>query len=178
MQLTDPRMADDIISKMGFLCLGSRMKRIGERMQADVQRYIEQTGLDLQPAQCPVLIAIDQEGSLTIGELAEAVGVSQPGITRSVAGMIEMGLLAEARSSGDQRQKTVILTAAGKRAIERSKREIWPHIEAAVAEICAELKGPLLVQLAQIERGLAEAPLDQRATARLAKRQRKDAGAR
>jgi len=47
--------------------------------------------------------------------------------------------------------------------VEFGKREIWPAIEAAVDDLCRDLSGPLLEQLAKIEQGLAERPLDRRA---------------
>jgi DNA-binding MarR family transcriptional regulator len=171
-------MAEDIVRKMGFMTLGSRFKRIGERMQADVLRFMEQMDIPAQPSQCPLLIALDDNGPLTVGELAEAVGTSQPGVTRNLARLTELRLIAPAPAGADGRQKAVVLTAAGKRILERAKREVWPHIEAAVAEICEGLKGPLLTQLTAIEDGLAEAPLDQRASARLTKRQRRASGPR
>ncbi|TIS34569.1 MAG: transcriptional regulator, partial [Mesorhizobium sp.] len=40
---------------------------------------------------------------------------------------------------------------------------VWPRIEGAVAELCADLSGPLLGQLAAIEDRLAATPLDRRA---------------
>jgi hypothetical protein len=57
----------------------------------------------------------------------------------------------------------VTLTPKGKRQVEFGQREIWPRIEAAVADLCAGLSGPLLEQLAAIEDGLAERSLPKRA---------------
>ena len=162
-------MPEDVIRKMGYLCLGSRLKRIGERLQADTQRFIERSGLEIQPSQYTLLAALDCNGPLMIGELVEALGVSQPGVTRNVIRLVEMGLVDINRVGSDQRQKTVELTAAGRQMIAHSKREIWPHIEAAVTELCDGLSGPLLAQLAAIEDGLAEKPLDQRAANRNAR---------
>ena len=163
-------MPEDIVRKMGHLCLGSRLKRIGERLQADVLRFTEKAGLPIQPSQYPLLAALDRSGPLTVGELVEALGVSQPGVTRNVGLLVEMGLVDISRDRRDQRQKAVALTAAGRRAVERSKREVWPHIEAAVVGLCAGLSGPLLTQLASIEDGLAAEPLDKRAAAHIKQR--------
>ena len=44
------------------------------------------------------------------------------------------------------------------------KRDVWPKVEAAVADLCRDLEGPLLDQLARIEDGLSERPLNQRIT--------------
>jgi DNA-binding MarR family transcriptional regulator len=162
MQL-ERRMAEDIIKQMGLLCLGSRLKRIGDRMQADVSRFIEDCGLDIQPAQYPLLAALDRDGPMTVSDLVEALGVSQPGVTRNVTRLADMGLVETAKGRSDQRHKTVALTKAGRQAVQLSKRDVWPHIEAAVVEVCAGLSGPLLKQLGAIEDALADAPLDRRA---------------
>lgn len=166
-------MTQDIIRKLGHLCLGSRLKRVGDRMQADTLRFIESTGLAIQPAQYPLLAAIDLNGPMTVGELVEALGVSQPGVTRSITRLVDIGLVEIARVHRDQRQKTVTLTKAGRQAMQRSKREIFPHIESAVGELCAGLSGPLLQQLGAIEDGLAHTPLDRRAARRATKRRAK-----
>ena len=156
-------MREDLVSRRGHLFLGTRLKRIGDRMQADVARIVEAAGLPIQPAQYPLLAALDQFGPMTIGELVEAVGGSQPGVTRSIARLVETGLVEARRDGRDQRQKTIVLTAAGRDAVDRSKREIWPRIEAAVVELCAGMSGPLLDQLGAVEAALDKAPLDQRA---------------
>jgi DNA-binding MarR family transcriptional regulator len=163
-------MTQDIIRQLGHLCLGSRLKRIGDRMQADVQRFIESTGLPIQTAQYPVLAAIDLNGPMTVSELVDALGVSQPGVTRNIKGLVDMGLVEIAKVHRDQRHKTIALTKAGRQLTQRSKREIWPHIEAAVVEVCTGLSGPLLKQLAAIEDALAQTPLDRRAAKRVAAR--------
>ncbi len=156
-------MAEDIVQKRGHLFLGSRLKRIGERMQSEVMRLVEAAGLPIQPSQYPLLAALDHSGPLTVGELVEATGVSQPGVTRNLARLVDSGLVDSNRIGRDQRNKTISLTEAGRAAMARSKREIWPNIEAAVIDLCAGLDGPLLDQLTAIEEELARAPLDIRA---------------
>jgi DNA-binding MarR family transcriptional regulator len=163
-------MTEDILRKLGHLCLGSRLKRIGDRMQADAQRFIEGTGLPIQSAQYPLLAAIDLLGPMTVGQLVDTLGVSQPGVTRNLTRLTELGLVETAKINRDQRQKTVTLTNAGRLAMQHSKREVFPHIEGAVRELCTGLSGPLLQQLGAIEDALAQVPLDRRAAKRAAKR--------
>jgi DNA-binding MarR family transcriptional regulator/ribosomal protein S18 acetylase RimI-like enzyme len=157
-------MADDIIQNFGFLTLGSRLKRIGEALQADTQRIVDSYGLGIQPSHYPVLAAIDREGPLTIGELAASVGISQPGITRTAGLLEKQGLLQVIPSEIDQRRRVVTLTAEGQKLVDLSKARVWPRIERSVRDLCAGLSGPLLNQLAHIERGLAETPLGERAS--------------
>src|SRR4029453_17504819 len=82
-------MVDDIVEQLGHLALGTRLKRLGERLQAETTRFIEARGLPVPASQFPLLAALERPGGLTVGELAEAVGVSQPGVTRSVARLAE-----------------------------------------------------------------------------------------
>ena len=156
-------MADDIVAELGHLFLGTRLKRLAERMQSDVQRVAAAAGLAIQPSQYPVLAVIDRYGALTVGEIAEALGISQPGVTRNVARLVELGLVETRRDGRDQRHKSLALTAAGSAAMEASKRVVWPRIDMAVAAMCESVSGSFLDQVAAIERALDERPLDRRA---------------
>ncbi|WP_416064320.1 MarR family winged helix-turn-helix transcriptional regulator [Rhizobium sp. ZK1] len=155
-------MVEDIVKSLGYLCLGSRFRRIGERLQADTQQVIEELGVSIQAAQYPFLGAIDRLGPLTVGELAQAVGITQPGATRTASQLMELGFLDMQQSAEDQRRRVVSLTPKGQELVDYSRQQVWPRIAAAVADLCRDLDGPLLEQLAAIEDGLSEASLIRR----------------
>ncbi|MBZ0259317.1 MAG: MarR family transcriptional regulator [Hyphomicrobiales bacterium] len=156
-------MTKDIVRSYGYLTLGSRFKRIGERMQADVQKLTAAHGFELHGALWTILGVIERDGPLSVGELAQNLGIAQPGVTRSLAQLEERGLIKPHRSDKDQRVKRVGLTAQGRKVVDHAKREIWPLVEHAVAEICEGLDGPLLEQLGAIEEALTSKPLYRRA---------------
>jgi DNA-binding MarR family transcriptional regulator/N-acetylglutamate synthase-like GNAT family acetyltransferase len=155
----------DILKQRSALFLGSRLKRLAERMQADVVKVAEGAGVDIQPSQYSLLATLDCQGPQTIGALTAAMELSQPAITRMAARLAEMGLVSIDRLHKDQRHKTVSLTEAGAADLERSKLYVWPQVEAAVLQMLEGLDGPLLDQIDALERMLAETPLDQRARA-------------
>ncbi len=155
--------SSDVIAEMGLLTLGSRFKRLGDRLQGDVARFFADRGLDIPPSQLPLLVALERAGALTVGDLALALGVAQPGVTRTVGHLSERGLVEVARGEDDQRRRAVSLTPAGQTLVEESRRLVWGGVGAAVAEVCADLSGPLLEQLAGIEAALEAEPLDRRA---------------
>lgn len=155
-------MVEDIVRSFGFLTLGTRLKRIGERLQADTQRIMHDMEVPLQASQYPFLAALDRVGPLTIGELADAVGITQPGATRALSQLIAQGMVKARQAPEDQRRKIITLTGKGQLVVDAAKRDVWPRIENAVADLCGELSGPLLDQLAAIEDGLAAEPLDRR----------------
>lgn len=159
-------MVEDVVRAFGFLTLGTRMKRIGERLQADTQQIMDEMDVPLQASQYPFLASLDRLGPLTIGEIADAVGITQPGATRSIAQLTALGLVKARQAPEDQRRKVVSLTAKGQHLVDTAKRDVWPRLESAVADLCRDLSGPLLAQLAAIEDGLAARPLARRGAIR------------
>jgi len=151
----------DVIADMGPSFLGSRLKRLAERMQAGAMNTIAGTGLPMQPAHMALLAAL-RGGPMTIGQLAEAIGVSQPGITRSVGQLAKLGIVADAPAA-DQRTRLVGLTTVGAAAAEQAAKDLWPRIGMAAEELIAGLPGPFMAQIAAIERALDEASIAERA---------------
>jgi DNA-binding MarR family transcriptional regulator len=158
------RIIEDVVKEFGYLTLGTRLKRLGERLQAQTQILLEDDGLDLPASHFPVLAALDRLGTLNVGELTEAVGISQPGVTRLLDKLQVEGLVRSTQLARDRRVRTVALTKLGRQLIDKSKRTAWPLIEAAVADACAAGPAqPLLAALAALEEALAAAPLSARA---------------
>ena len=149
----------DLIAERQELFLGSRLKRLAERMQGEVVKLAERDGLNIQPSQYPLLATLDRLGPQTIGALVASLGLSQPAVTRTVGKLVAMGFVEVRRLGRDQRHKTVALTAAGEAAMARSKLTVWPQVEAAVRDLLADLPGGLLPDLGAIEARLAERPL-------------------
>ncbi len=115
----------------------------------------------VQPTHMGLLAALDR-GPMTVGQLVEAVGTSQPGITRGAGQLMRMGLIETVRGP-DQRQKTLRLTRKGEAAMARIKLQIWPRLDQAVKSITDGLSGGFLDQVAAIETALAAKPLELRA---------------
>lgn len=152
-------MSDDVVKDLGYLTLGTRLKRLGERLQGQTQVLLEQAGVDLPASHFPVLAALDRPGFMNVGELTEAVGISQPGVTRMLDKLKADGLVRSTQLADDRRVRTIALTKSGRQLISRSKRIAWPMIEAAVADACAGPAQPVLAVLAALEEALATAPL-------------------
>lgn len=156
-------MTTDIVRELGHLTLGTRLKRLGERLQAQTEVLLVEADIGLPASHCPLLAALDRLGPLSVGELAQAIGISQPGISRMLENLQSDGLVASRRPAGDKRLRAIELTKAGRELVARSKRLAWPRVESAVADACADASGSLLEQLSALEEALAEAPLHARA---------------
>lgn len=155
----------DALAELGFLFLGSRMKRLAERMQADATKIFEAGGHGrLLPAFNVILATLDLQGEATIGELGDLIGVSQPAITRTVGAMVESGLVSNEAEEADQRIKIVRLTEEGRRMIAHLKATAWRQITNAARDLSADAgSADILERLSAYEAKLVEKPLAARA---------------
>src|SRR5438270_2127552 len=119
-------MTEDVVKELGYLTLGTRLKRLGERLQAQTQVLLQDAGVELPASHFPILAALERLGALSVGELTEAVGVSQPGVTRLLDKLEGEGLVRSTQLAGDRRVRTIAVTKSGRQLISRSKRTAWP----------------------------------------------------
>jgi DNA-binding MarR family transcriptional regulator/N-acetylglutamate synthase-like GNAT family acetyltransferase len=153
----------DVVAQMGPSFLGSRLKRLGERMQAGAASVIAETGLPLQPGQMAILAAL-RSGPMSVGQLAEACGTSQPGITRTLGQLCKLGMVTDIPSD-NHRSRNITLSPKGQNAVAIIARDVWPRVGMAAEAILSKLDGDFLLQLARIEAALAEASIADRAAA-------------
>ena len=144
-------MTQDALADLGPAFLGSRLRRLSDRLQAEAMAILQAHDLPIQPAQQLLLGALERDGPLTIGGLAQGLRISQPTITRTAQGLVDQGLVAVSREARDLRHKTLSLTEDGARVIGDARRIIWPRVAAAVSELCDGQEQALLDQITALE---------------------------
>lgn len=154
----------DIISEMPLVFLGSRLKRLAEQMQTDSSLLASATGTHVPPGLYPVLALLSREDGLSISELARAIRVSQPAMTKSISKLLEEGLVATRATHTDRRKTEVFLTPAGESVVERGEKIVWPLLEKVVGELIAGVSGSFLEQISELEKRLGEESLTARAS--------------
>jgi DNA-binding MarR family transcriptional regulator/N-acetylglutamate synthase-like GNAT family acetyltransferase len=153
-------MSADVIAREGPIMLGSRLKRLAERLQGGAERLAREAGIDAQPSQMPVLITLHRDGPANVGEIAARLGISQPSVTRILIKLTQAGLVEAQANESDRRSKPFALTARGREQMERAVAVLWPRVKAAVEELCD--CEALLRQVATVEARLEDRPLERR----------------
>lgn len=153
----------DLLAGLGVGFLGSRLKRLAERMQADAAEVARSLALPVQPAQMSLLMAIRMHEPIAVGELAERLQLAQPTVTRALGPLERDGFIEGRRTPGDQRSKRLVFTEKGRALMARIQTELLPRIEPAAAELVAGLAGDFMLGLSQAEARLAERSLLTRA---------------
>ncbi len=111
-----------------------------------------EAGSTTPAAQWRALSTLDQEGPMRLGALAAECRVTQPGMTRLVAQMVEHGVVERHPDPADERAVVVEITEAGREARNAWLRTIretlaprfddltdqeWSAIETAAALVAA-----------------------------------------
>jgi DNA-binding MarR family transcriptional regulator/N-acetylglutamate synthase-like GNAT family acetyltransferase len=152
-------MEVDLLAGFGVGFLGSRLKRLAERMQADAAEVARSLDLPVQPAQMSLLMTIRLHGPIAVGELAQRLRLAQPTVTRALGTLERDGFVEARRTPGDGRSKRLALTEAGEALMVQVQTELLPRIEPAAAELVEGLSGDFMQGLAKVEARLDEASL-------------------
>lgn len=155
----------DLLAGLGVGFLGSRLKRLAERMQADAAEVARSLDLPVQPAQMSLLLAIRMHEPISVGELAERLQLAQPTVTRALGALEREGFVEIRRAPGDQRTKRLAFTDKGRALMARIQSELLPRIEPAAAQLVGALDGDFMLGLSRVEARLAERSLLARADA-------------
>jgi DNA-binding MarR family transcriptional regulator len=77
----------------------------------------------LTPTQFMVLRWLHDQGQMTMGDVADAVGITLAGATGLVDRLVHAGLVVRERSEEDRRMVIIRLTEAGRATLEQAHRQ-------------------------------------------------------
>ena len=112
---------------------------------------IEVAGVELDRALFPLLARVERRGPLGIKELAELCGRDYTTVSRQVAKLEELGLVARQVNAADARIKEAIVTDAGRtmtRALDVAREKLFTAVLADWAPQDVATLAGLLRQLA------------------------------
>ena len=102
-----------------WLRIGQVHDRITRRVDSALHR---QHGISLTGFEVLRRIADSPDEQVSMGDLAEAVGLSRPGITSTVNRLVEDGLVTRERGGADRRLLHARLTPAGRERVTAAAR--------------------------------------------------------
>ncbi|MGA9335101.1 MAG: helix-turn-helix domain-containing protein [Rudaea sp.] len=144
--------------------LGTQLRHLVELLDGAVAVAYVEAGIDYRPRYTPVLRALLDRQPLTIGEIADIAGLTQPGATQTVALMTRVGLVRVKAGDEDGRRKMVWLTSRAQALVPRL-RLCWQATAAAAATLEEELPHSLSGILDQAIQALGRESFGQRIAA-------------
>ncbi|MBW8899526.1 MAG: CPBP family intramembrane metalloprotease [Massilia sp.] len=92
--------------------LGTQLRHLIELLDGDVAQAYVEAGLDYLPRYTPVMRVLAAQQAATIGQIAQAAGITQPAATQTVARMKEVGLITRTRLYRFERTRMITSSTA------------------------------------------------------------------
>lgn len=102
------------------------------------------------PTQCHILLKVEEAGELSSSELREYLGLDKSSLSRTLDGLVRLGLLERKESSKDRRYHSISLSERGKAFVERLNNEADRYYEPVFESLSDEVKRRLLVDFRKL----------------------------
>ena len=130
----------NLYQSLGYLVLGSRLRRLSEAFLAEINRAYQNESIDFDASWFPVFYLLSVNGSLSIKELSEKTEVSHPAASQLITNLKNKNLVTTATCTDDGRRQLVQLTESGRALLERVL-PVWNAVSKAMQELVAAEPG-------------------------------------
>jgi DNA-binding MarR family transcriptional regulator len=133
----------------------TRLRAVIGRLSRRLRPTPAAVAAGLTPTRTSVLQTVVREGRIGLSDLAAAEGINPTQLSRTIAQLIETGLVERSTDRGDRRAAWVKPTPAGKRLVERIRHERTDALNLALEGLPADERERILAALDGLEQ-LAE----------------------
>jgi DNA-binding MarR family transcriptional regulator len=130
----------NLYQNLGYLVLGSRLRRLSEAFLSEINRAYQNEGIDFDASWFPVFYLLSKNESLSIKELSERIEVSHPAASQLITGLKNKKLVTSVTSAEDGRKQLVQLTDSGKQLLAQIM-PVWEAVNAAMEQLVANEPG-------------------------------------
>lgn len=155
------RIVKDLIRQKGAGGFGTRLRRLSERLDRQIEALYRSEGVDFQPRWYPVITTLIETGETSVGELAAMIGITHAAVSQVRGELIKAGLIRVKTDPADKRRQLLALSPKGQRHAERLA-PLWHAIAAATDALLAEAAPGLLQVLDKLEGALDAVPMADR----------------
>ncbi len=134
------------------LGLGTRLRRLLERLTADAESLQADHALPFKASYFPVIYGLHKSGELAIRDIAFLAGFSHSAISQTVKKLNGLGIV-ETSQKHDGRERIIRLSAKGKVYV-RELIPNWRLIETAMKDVIAESGHDILAAITATETAL------------------------
>jgi DNA-binding MarR family transcriptional regulator/predicted GNAT family N-acyltransferase len=163
-------MANDKMLGFGNLSLGSRLKRLSDRLIQDVSTIYQAQDIPLNPSFFPLFNLLLQQGAMSVTEAAELLGVSHPAVSKIAKKMMDDGWLNKQVDPRDERRQQLFLTDQSGQLLEQIQ-PVWREIRGYLDDVMEKQEHPFLLALNDFEQRIEKEGFVQPVLDRLQTRQ-------
>nr|WP_294943049.1 MarR family transcriptional regulator [uncultured Mucilaginibacter sp.] len=124
----------NLYQSLGYLVLGSRLRRMSETFLAEINRIYQNEGIEFEASWFPVFYLLSKNESLSIKELSDQTEVSHPAASQLIASLKNKGMVETSVCTDDGRRQLVQFTKKG-RSVLNQILPIWEAINNSMMEL-------------------------------------------
>lgn len=151
----------DLIEKLGEAALGSRLRRLAERLSADATQIYHHYQVDIEPGWFPVVFVLSELGQASTTTLARHTGHSHVAVSKVIKHMRARGLVQVAPCKQDKRSTLISLNDRARAmlpALEVQTRDVGNAMQLLTSAIHPQF----MHHINRLESALLQQPLSQR----------------
>jgi DNA-binding MarR family transcriptional regulator len=114
----------DYIRSHGNAGVGARLRRLSERIDRESNAVYAHLGLHFEQRWMGVLMLLDERGEMTVGDLAEALRITQPSVSQTLRSLQAARIVSDKADPRDSRRRIQRLSPKGLQFVEQV-RPVW-----------------------------------------------------
>jgi DNA-binding MarR family transcriptional regulator len=111
----------------------TRLRAVIGRLSRRLRPTSAGAAAGLTPTKTTILLSVHREGPLRLSAIAEVEGINPTMLSRIVADLTDAGLIERTSDAADRRAALVTATAAGRKLVEKIRRERTDALSQALA---------------------------------------------
>jgi len=148
-------MTDNIISKLGALAIGARMRRLTDIFSRDVAMIYKEHHLDFEAKYFVLFYLISQRDGIGIMDIADELSLTHPAIIQLAKELEKKGYIKSVKSPIDSRKRLLSLSKKGKASLPEFKK-VWDKIQKLNTQLMQKQQHNLLKAITEMEAILEE----------------------
>ncbi len=129
----------DFYKQAGALILGTRLKRLSERILNDISLIYAKLSIDFEPSWFPVFFLLNKNKRMSISEIAKILGITHSAVSQMVNVLRKRKLVRFIKDNGDQRKKVLEFTPEGSQ-LTKELISVWFSLENSTQNMLNEGK--------------------------------------
>jgi DNA-binding MarR family transcriptional regulator len=129
----------------------ARLRAVIGRLSRRLRPTAAAVAAGLTPTKISILLTVVREGPIRLSDLSDSEGVNPTQLSRTVAHLLDAGLIERAADEGDRRAAWVKPTPTGKRLAERIRRERTDALKLALGDLEPQERDQILGALDALE---------------------------
>ncbi|MBD2102336.1 bifunctional helix-turn-helix transcriptional regulator/GNAT family N-acetyltransferase [Leptolyngbya sp. FACHB-261] len=145
----------DFYFQAGKVALGSRLRRLSEKLTEDAAKIYALYDVALDPKWFPVFYVLSHRDGVSVTEIAQIIGHSHPSVSQIVKEMNKKGLTVVDKDIEDARVSVVRLSDVGKQLVPKIEKQ-YIDVTQAVDGLLSEAQQDLWQAIEEVEFLLAD----------------------